>query len=67
MLQNDDELTNTDLDSNKVVYVSNNHLVESPIKVEDESEDMIPSNTPGRSVKQSRKNAQDSKRSSERP
>lgn len=42
----DDELTNTDLESNKVVYVSSNQLGEgmSPIKVEDESEDVL---TPG--------------------
>jgi hypothetical protein len=43
----EDELTNTDLDSNKHVYVSNQQLVDgmSPIKVEDELEEVL---TPGR-------------------
>ena len=64
----DDELTNTDLESNKVVYVSSQQLGEgmSPIKVEDESEDVIM--TPGRANLNNRKLTVglDSRRSNER-
>ena len=63
----DDELTNTDLESNKVVYVSSQQLGEgmSPIKVEDESEDVM---TPGRPNLNNRKLTVglDSRRSNER-
>jgi hypothetical protein len=47
----DEELTNTDLESNKVIY--SQHMIEgmSPIKVEDESEEIIV--TGGRSHRRS--------------
>jgi hypothetical protein len=69
MTGHDDELTNTDMESNKVAYVSSNNLGNgmSPIKVEDESEDMV--GTPGgrsAKAKQNRKSnngGQDSMRS----